>query len=266
MEEACSSKVDIEKRDVEDDCSSSSSSDEEKGDNDQSQSSSLNVAKKKLSVTKKDYMNRFRELHLRRNQARKQNHEEVVEEDRRKKLPANWEARKRKAEWELADQEARKEAEDKGDDYEETKIRQQSAHELDVLQKKKKKKNPDQGFSDFAAAQERQYTRLCTQFKPDLDEYNKLKDKLGNKAFPTAHALHHGGEGKVSEAAIDRMVEDLDKQIKKREKYHRRRQHFDEADIDYINERNKKFNEKAERYFGKYTDEIKQNLERGTAI
>ena len=32
----------------------------------------------------------------------------MVEEDRRKKLPANWEARKRKAEWEVADQEARK--------------------------------------------------------------------------------------------------------------------------------------------------------------
>ena len=32
----------------------------------------------------------------------------MVEEDRRKKLPANWEARKRKAEWEIADQEARK--------------------------------------------------------------------------------------------------------------------------------------------------------------
>ena len=32
----------------------------------------------------------------------------MVEEDRRNKLPANWEARKRKAEWELADQEAKK--------------------------------------------------------------------------------------------------------------------------------------------------------------
>ena len=54
--------------------------------------------------------------------------------------------------------------------------------------------------------------------------------------------------------------------IEKRSKFSRRRQHFDEADIDYINERNKKFNEKAERYYGRYTEEIKQNLERGTAI
>lgn len=34
------------------------------------------------------------------NEARKMNHQEVVEEDRRKKLPTNWEARKSRAEWE----------------------------------------------------------------------------------------------------------------------------------------------------------------------
>lgn len=54
--------------------------------------------------------------------------------------------------------------------------------------------------------------------------------------------------------------------IDKRSKFHRRRQHYDEADIDYINERNMKFNQKADRYYGQYTTEIKQNLERGTAI
>ena len=54
--------------------------------------------------------------------------------------------------------------------------------------------------------------------------------------------------------------------IVKRSKYHRRRQHHEDADVDYINERNMKFNQKAERYYGQYTREIKDNLERGTAI
>ena len=36
------------------------------------------------------------------------NHAEVVEEDRRNKLPANWEARKRKLDWEIQEEEARK--------------------------------------------------------------------------------------------------------------------------------------------------------------
>jgi len=54
--------------------------------------------------------------------------------------------------------------------------------------------------------------------------------------------------------------------ISKRAKYSRRRPFDEDEDIDYINERNMKFNKKLERFYGKYTAEIKQNLERGTAI
>lgn len=57
-----------------------------------------------------------------------------------------------------------------------------------------------------------------------------------------------------------------DCRIDKRSKYSRRRAYNDDADIDYINERNAKFNQKAERFYGKYAGEIKQNLERGTAV
>ena len=41
-------------------------------------------------------------------EARKANHEEVVEEARREKLPKNFEARKRRAEWELQNEEKKK--------------------------------------------------------------------------------------------------------------------------------------------------------------
>ncbi|ESO08041.1 hypothetical protein HELRODRAFT_75106 [Helobdella robusta] len=51
-----------------------------------------------------------------------------------------------------------------------------------------------------------------------------------------------------------------------RAKYSRRRKHDEDDDIDYINERNMKFNKNLERFYGQYTAEIKQNLERGTAI
>lgn len=54
--------------------------------------------------------------------------------------------------------------------------------------------------------------------------------------------------------------------IDKRSKYSRRRTFDEDADIDYINERNMKFNKKLERFYGPYTTEIKQNLERGTAV
>ena len=44
------------------------------------------------------------------------------------------------------------------------------------------------------------------------------------------------------------MAEDVNKQKEKRENYSRRRRHDPDADIDYINERNMKFNQKLERW------------------
>jgi hypothetical protein len=54
--------------------------------------------------------------------------------------------------------------------------------------------------------------------------------------------------------------------VEKRAKFSRRRAHHHDADISYINERNMQFNKKLERFYGKYTQEIRENLERGTAI
>jgi len=210
---------------------------------------------------------KLRNLQMKRNEARKLNHKEVAEEDMRKKLPKNYEAMRRKAEWEVADKQARQEAEEAGEDYERVKMLGETAEDVEITdRRKRKKKNMDPGFSDYAAAQFRQYERLTKQMKADDDEYERNKQKMGDNNFPSAHNLMYGTEDKVSEAGVDRMVNDLEKQIEKRSKFHRRRQHFDEADIDYINESNAKFNKKAERYYGQYTEEIRQNLERGTAI
>lgn len=74
------------------------------------------------------------------------------------------------------------------------------------------------------------------------------------------------GTHKDTPQAIDRMVESVEQQIMKRKSFSRRRTHNDDADIDYINEKNARFNKKLERFYGEHTAEIKQNLERGTAI
>lgn len=62
------------------------------------------------------------------------------------------------------------------------------------------------------------------------------------------------------------MVAELEGQQGKRKEFSRRRRYHEEKDIDSINERNEHFNKKIERAFGKYTVEIKNNLERGTAL
>lgn len=211
-------------------------------------------------------LKRLKNLHNLRNEARNHNHQEVVAEDARNKLPANYESRKRQAEWLLNDQKARKEAEEKGQDYDRVKLLNISALEAESLEKKRKKKNPDKGFSDFEAATVRQYNRLVKNMPPkDMELYQEDKEKYGDAFYGGPHVIIHGLH-KDKPEAVDKMVKDLEEQISKRDKYSRRRTHNDDADIDYINERNAKFNKKLERFYGEHTAEIKQNLERGTAV
>ena len=66
---------------------------------------------------------------------------------------------------------------------------------------------------------------------------------------------------------VQAMAEDLEAQIAKRAEFRRDRLSIEgEKDIDYINDRNKVFNEKLERNFGKYAKHIKANIETGNAV
>lgn len=80
------------------------------------------------------------------------------------------------------------------------------------------------------------------------------------------HVLLFLQSPKISEDKIDRMVKELKDREEKCNSFSRRRRFHEEKDIDSINDRNEHFNKKIERAFGKYTLEIKNNLERGTAL
>lgn len=62
------------------------------------------------------------------------------------------------------------------------------------------------------------------------------------------------------------LVNDIEKQREKRKDFSRRRAFYEDKDVDFINERNRVFNEKLQRYFDKHSADIKANLERGTAL
>ncbi|CAG0914960.1 unnamed protein product, partial [Notodromas monacha] len=210
---------------------------------------------------------RLRDLHAKRNEACKLNHLEVVEEDRRAKLPANHEARKRRAEWELDDIRKREEAEAAGESYERVKLLETGADEAarDANLRKKKGVNRDEGFSSFEQATIRQHDKLTRAIKPDMEAYKYEKEVMGDAFYPSTSTIVHGIR-EDSKEGVTRMVQDLEKQIRKRGKFSRRRTYDPDADIDFINERNMRFNKKIDRFYGKYTLEIKQNLERGTAV
>jgi len=91
----------------------------------------------------KSRLDRLKSLQLRKNEARKLNHEELVEEDRRSGLPSNHEARKRRAEWQVEDAKGRAEAEKSGEDYDRTQlldVTSEDAERFHRLKMAKKKK------------------------------------------------------------------------------------------------------------------------------
>jgi len=183
-------------------------------------------------------------LHKLRNEARVQNHQEVIAEDARNKLPKNWESRKRQADWILEDEKARTAAEADGEDYDRLKLLDISAIDAEKIERKKKKKNPDIGFASYESQTARQYNRLVKNMPArDMTKYEKQKQELGEAFYGGPNTILHNII-KDSPSAVDNMVKDLEQQIERRSKFSRRRTYNADADVDFINERNSKFNKK----------------------
>ncbi|CAJ1977626.1 unnamed protein product [Sphenostylis stenocarpa] len=109
------------------------------------------------------------------------------------------------------------------------------------------------------------YKKRTKNVEVDVEEYNRMKE-ADPEFYRDASSLQYGKAPKVSEEKVDRMVQELKDREEKRKSFSRRRRFHEEKDIDSINDRNEHFNKKIERAFGKYTLEIKNNLERGTAL
>lgn len=86
-----------------------------------------------------------------------------------------------------------------------------TAMEADAIDRKKKRKNPDMGFSDYEQATARQYNRMISTMPVDMDAYQRQKDKLGKAFYAESNTYLHD-KTKDSKEGIDRMVDDLEKQ------------------------------------------------------
>ena len=189
----------------------------------------------------------------------------MIEEHKRSQLPKTWIKKKEMADKKLKEEEER---ELLGTEYDRTKFLDIQADEAFRWERKQeKKKNMDTGFSSYEAATARQYDRLTKALEPDMEHYNKLKEQVGDDIFyANSNTITTGSVPKDDPKMVDKLVQDLEKQKEKRSKYSRRRTYDPDADVDFINERNSKFNKKLERFYGKYTQDIKDDLERGTAL
>ncbi|KAK4961754.1 Pre-mRNA-splicing factor SYF2 [Elasticomyces elasticus] len=91
-------------------------------------------------------------------------------------------------------------------------------------------------------------------------------DKDGSY-YSTADSTGHVGN-KPERAAVDRLVADIKKaeEVRLKKRRDRGMQDEGERDVTYINEKNKQFNLKLARFYDKYTADIRESFERGTAI
>jgi len=160
---------------------------------------------------------------------------------------------------------------------------------------KRKNGRADFEFHDEADAARKRYKKDLDALKPDFAAYQRQKEtalglvpgalsKAGSSKNTSlvastsaasrlaAEDLYRDGntlaygDNKPSEDAIDRMVSKLNQDIDKKGKFSRKRTNEDDGDITYINEHNKVFNKKIARYYDKYTKEIRDSFERGTAL
>lgn len=214
----------------------------------------------------KKNMDVFREklskLREKRKQASHLNFKEVLDDNEKSKRPPYWEKKFERDRKILLEEEEKLKAETLGQDYILKKSLDVQADELERIEKlKANKRRRDPGFIDFEAATKRQYDRLTHQLTKDtLQSPNTSTHPI------STHEPDQVNETVDSKEGAEKLVQCVKQQIDVRNKKSRRRVFDDDADVDYINERNMRYNKKLERFYGGYTDEIKQNFERGTAL
>eukprot|EP01103_Thecamoeba_quadrilineata_P009049 TRINITY_DN18758_c0_g1_i1.p1 TRINITY_DN18758_c0_g1~~TRINITY_DN18758_c0_g1_i1.p1 ORF type:complete len:232 (-),score=59.47 TRINITY_DN18758_c0_g1_i1:8-703(-) len=218
-------------------------------------------------TTMDDRLQKFFELRLARNERRKQNQEAIKDEDKKEKqISVNEEKEKRIQN--LVNKRKLEAMVVKGE-YTEVrdKLLSVTAEDAEWMVKKKKKKRDEDNTVDVTSSRTHYYAfkRRMISHNVNSQEYQEAKESQKD-FYRDANNLNYGQAPIVPEENVDRMIDELDKTIQRRKSFNRRRTFFEEADIDYINERNRVFNKKIARAFDKYTTEIKQNLERGTAI
>ena len=204
------------------------------------------------------------DLRARLRESRKLNQGAVAEEQKRKASRGEDKARDSTRRWEekKAKRDRQLESYGLGKDQ---KLMIDSMEDAEAARERKKKKPAPFGWEVFnQKSLYNSYKKRTNEIVVDMDEYERNK-RENPEFYREGDSLQHGVAPQVSEAGLDRMVKELEKRKERTDKFSRRRANRDKT-FDAINERNAHFNRKAERAFGKYTEEIKQNLERGTAL
>eukprot|EP00898_Chlorokybus_atmophyticus_P002207 jgi/Chlat1/2988/Chrsp2S04706 len=208
---------------------------------------------------------RLFELRLRLNECRKANHSAAVAEKRKTEQPEVQRDISKKRWWEEKQKHIAETLAGSGIDPSKRYLLH-TEEQAEEQYKKRQKKPAAFGWDVFNQRSLYNAYKKRTQNVPYTPEdYEKIKASQP-EFYRDADSMQYGRDVPVPEENVDRMVAELEKRHEGRKEFSRRRRYHEERDIDSINDRNEHFNRKIERAFGKYTTEIKANLERGTAL
>ncbi|KAK9818522.1 hypothetical protein WJX74_008437 [Apatococcus lobatus] len=135
--------------------------------------------------------------------------------------------------------------------------RLETAEQAEAAYAKKRKSGEDWEAEMFSkAAANVPYTR---------QDYESLREQDPD-FYRGADSMEYGKTPNLPEKNVDKMVAELNDRQQKAADKSRRRKFREAKDVDFINDRNAHFNRKIDRAFSSYTNEIRANLERGTAL
>ncbi|KAI5794152.1 SYF2 splicing factor-domain-containing protein [Pyronema domesticum] len=229
-------------------------------------------------------MDRWKALQNRAKKSSATNLQEVYAERRRQAIDpsttSKLERKKATAEFKLA----KAEASEAGEDFERKRAWDwtvEEAERWDRRQEKKRRHVADVAFQDYTQTARKMYKKQMRELAPDVEGYAAEKAKLlkdgsvvetedgelvvvdrDGAFYADADSLAFV-ENKPKKEAVDRLVADLRKAEDARMA---RKRGGEDEDVTYINDKNKNFNQKLARAYGKYTKEIRDSFERGTMI
>lgn len=207
-------------------------------------------------------------LRMKINQGRKANKEEVEEEYKRFSNP-KYEQKQRYLQ-KLAEAEAEDDGKNKNKKGNNDWQMQQTAEQAEYAAEKAKKKDENMatfGWQAFTVeATHRAYEKRLKKL-PTNNNNQKSTSNTDTISHLEENPLDYGKTSStISKSGLDRLTKDIEDKEEARKNFSKRRMKFESTDVDYINDRNAIYNKKLKKSFDKYTVEIRQNLERGTAV
>ncbi|KAF9384395.1 hypothetical protein CPB97_005703 [Podila verticillata] len=244
-------------------------------------SSSSTPSKSNGGSTMAERMAKLKGLRQQLNASKQANRADVLTEHQKSKVNLKQEMKKERAREEAEQLMAKRDMEEAGEDYERSQFWGYSAESVERWNEKEeaKKQRMDQRFTDWDQVNHKKYLKQVGELKPNLAAYNAKKQASmqtnedgelvvasDSEFYRDANSVAFLSDAKPHDLAIDRMAADVAKQIDARTRFSKRRAHKEDEDVNYINDANQRFNQKISRFYDKYTKEIRDDFERGTAL